>query len=88
MISSKLRKAIKPSDEPSYRIAHKAGLDPSTLSKFVCGIIKVKFGDSRVIAVGRVLGIPANECFEMKQAEIQRDTNNKNGNNKWKVGEK
>ena len=58
MISEKLRAAIKLSPERAYKIAQKAGLDPSTLSKITCGIIKVKPGDPRVIAVGKILGIP------------------------------
>jgi hypothetical protein len=85
MISSKLRKAIKLSDEPSYRIAQKAGLNPNTLSKFVCGIIKVKFGDPRVHAVGRVLGISTDECFEMEQTEKYYKKYDKE---KCKVGQK
>ncbi|MBL7180281.1 MAG: hypothetical protein ISS67_06000 [Desulfobacterales bacterium] len=63
MVSQKLRAAIKLGDEPAYKIAHKAGLDPSTLSKLICGIVKVKDGDQRVIKVGKVLGIPPKECF-------------------------
>ena len=69
MISNKLKNAIKLSDKRAYRIAHEAGVDPNTLSKIICGIIKVKFGDPRVHAVGRVLGISTDECFEMEQTE-------------------
>jgi len=64
MVSEKLRAAIKLGHVPAYKVAHKAGLDPSTLSKLICGIVKVKYGDPRVIAVGRVLGIPVEECFQ------------------------
>ncbi|OEU62874.1 MAG: hypothetical protein BBJ57_03485 [Desulfobacterales bacterium PC51MH44] len=64
MVSQKLKIAIKLADEPSYKIAHKAGINPSTLSKIVCGIVKVKPGDSRVLRVGEVLGIKPEECFE------------------------
>jgi len=64
MVSKRLRAAIKLGEEPAYKIAHKAGLDPSTLSKLICGITKVKSGDPRVIAVGRVLDIPPEECFQ------------------------
>ena len=87
MISSKLRKAIKLSDEPSYRIAHKAGLDPNTLSKIKCGIIKVKFGDPRVLAVGKVLGIQDDECFDVQHIEVQGN-NNKHGNKTCRAGQK
>ena len=64
MVSEKLRASIKLGSEPAYKIAHKAGLDPSTLSKLICGITKVRLGDPRVIAVGRVLNIPEDECFQ------------------------
>ena len=63
MISRKLIAAIKLNDEPAYKIAHKAGIDPSTLSKLICGIVKVKPGDSRVLKVGVVLGLGPEECF-------------------------
>ncbi len=62
-LSKKLRDAIKLS-APAYKIAQKAGLHYSTLSKLVCGIELIKPNDERVIAVGRVLGIPEYECFE------------------------
>ena len=63
-VSDKLRAAIKLGHTPAYRIAHEAELDPSTLSKLVCGIVKVKKGDPRVIRVGEILGIPGDECFQ------------------------
>jgi hypothetical protein len=65
MVSEKLRVAIKLNPDPAYKIAHEAGIDPCTLSKLICGIVKVKPGDPRVIDVGRVLGIPPEECFQM-----------------------
>ncbi len=64
MISTKLKVALKLGDEPAYMIAHKAGVNPSTLSKLVCGIIKAQPGDSRVLKVGKVLGLKPDECFE------------------------
>ena len=64
MISKKLQETIKLSNMKSYQIAHKAGLHYSTLSRLINGIDKVKRDDPRVIAVGRVLGIPPNGCFE------------------------
>ena len=64
MVSKKLIAAIKLGTVPAYKIAHKAGMDPSTLSKLICGISKVKSNDPRVIQVGRVLGLTPGECFE------------------------
>ena len=72
MVSRKLKVAIKLADEPAYRIAQKAGLDPSTLSKLMCGIVPVKPGDPRVVAIGQVVGIPAQECFESGGADAKK----------------
>ena len=70
MISIKLIHAVKLSETKNYRIAHKAGLHPSTLSSLLNGIEKVKPNDKRVIAVGRVLGISAGECFQESLEEV------------------
>ncbi len=64
MISKRLIEAIRLNELRSYRIAHAAGIHPSTLSKIINGIEKVKPGDPRVIAVGKVLGLTEEECFE------------------------
>jgi len=68
MISIKLKAAIKLNDKRQYQIAHEAGLNPSTLSKIICGIERVKEGDPRVLSVAKVLGLKQEECFE--NAEI------------------
>jgi len=64
MVSKKLKAAIKLGDVQAYKVAHEAGIDPSTLSKLICGIVKVKYGDVRVINVGKVLGLLPDECFQ------------------------
>jgi len=64
MISRELIAAIKLSDKRNYQIAHEAGIHPSTLSKIINGIEKVRCGDHRVLRLGRVLGIPQNKLFE------------------------
>ena len=69
MINQKLRNTVKLSDKKAYEIAHKAGLHPSTLSRIICGIEKVKPGDPRVIAIGRVLGFSEDECFGKSDKE-------------------
>jgi hypothetical protein len=70
MLSQKLIHAVKLSERKAYRIAHEAGLHPSTLSSLLNGIEKVKTNDKRVIAVGRVLGISADECFQETIEEV------------------
>ena len=67
MVSQKLKIALKLNDTPAYKIAQNAGIDPSVLSKLTCGVVKVKPRDSRVVAVGKVLGIPPEECFERRE---------------------
>lgn len=62
-ISKELHDAIKLNPLKSYEIAHRAGIHPATLSQIVSGITKIKSNDQRVIAVGRVLGIPPKDCF-------------------------
>ncbi len=68
--SRKLKNAIK-LNGPAYKIAHRAGLHPSTLYKLMCGIELIKPNDERVIAVGKVLDISPYECFE-ESAKVQR----------------
>jgi len=69
-ISSKFRARVKLSDVPAYRIAQLAGIDPSTLSKLICGIATIKPNDPRVVRVGKVLGIPREECFITVEEEV------------------
>jgi len=64
MISQKLIHAIKLSEKKAYKIAHEAGLHPSTLSSLLNGIEKAKPQDPRVISIGKVLGIPPEGCFQ------------------------
>jgi hypothetical protein len=63
-VSKKLWVKAKLSPLKDYEIAHLAELHPSTLSRLLCGIDKVKYGDPRVITIGQILGVPAEECFE------------------------
>ncbi len=63
-LSQLLKNSIKLSDKRHYLIAHEAGIHPTTLSRLLNGIDKIKPDDPRVIAVGRVLDIPPNECFD------------------------
>lgn len=72
MISKTLRNTILLSELKSYEIAHQAGLHPSTLSKIICGIEKVECGDQRVIAIGKVLGLSPEDCFDAEQHEAKQ----------------
>ena len=63
-ISEKLRIEAKLSNKRHYKLAHEANLHPSTFSRILCGIEQIKPNDPRVIAIGQVLGLPAEECFQ------------------------
>ena len=63
-VSKKFIVAIKLSSKPAYKIAWGAGVNPTTLSKLINGIERPKPNDQRIINVGRILGIPENECFQ------------------------
>lgn len=45
-------------------IAEKAGVNASTLGQLVSGYARVGPNDSRIIRVGEVLGLAADECFD------------------------
>jgi len=63
-VSSKFVAAVKLSPRPAYRIAQAAGLNPVILSKLIHGIVEVRPGDPRVLAVARVLGLSEADSFE------------------------
>ena len=47
-----------------YKAAHRAKVHPTTLSKLVNGVEKLKDRDPRILAVGAVLGLRPEDCFE------------------------
>ena len=63
-VSQKFITAIKLSPEPAYKIAWKAGVNPTMLSKLINGIERPKPNDPRIISVGEVLCLSADECFQ------------------------
>jgi len=52
---------------PQYQIAKAAGLHPVVLSSLLHDARPVQPDDPRVIAVGRIVGVPPSECFEVIQ---------------------
>jgi hypothetical protein len=64
MVSRRLKVRVKLSRLKAYQIAHVAGLHPSTLSRILHGVEKVSDGDSRVVAIGKVVGLDPEQCFE------------------------
>jgi transcriptional regulator with XRE-family HTH domain len=63
MVSKALKIAVLLNEKKAYQIAQEAGLHPSTLSKLLHGIEKVKPGDERVLRVAKVLNLDPRECF-------------------------
>ncbi len=55
---------LKLHDQPAYRIAQQAGVHPNTLSKLIHGVMPVRADDSRLVSVGKVLGLDSDEVFE------------------------
>ncbi len=55
---------LKLNQLPAYKIAQRAGVNPTTLSKLINGIDRVRAQDQRIIAVGEVIGLAESECFE------------------------
>ena len=67
MISKKFRDTVKLDSRRQYKLAWKAGINPTTLSQFVTGYVKPKYGDPRVLRVGKILGLRPEECFEKER---------------------
>lgn len=69
MLSRKFRITIKLANEPAYKIAQRANVDPNFLSKVLRGIVTVQPGDERLVRVCKVLDIHESECFESNKNE-------------------
>jgi len=66
-VSERFLVRLKLHSLPAYRIAQQAGVSPSQLSKLINGIDPVKPQDPRIVAVGKVLGLEATQCFRAKE---------------------
>ena len=64
MLSRKFIVSVKCNKLRSYQIAHLANLHPSTLSRLINGIDRIRPNDERVIKVAQILGLDPQECFE------------------------
>jgi hypothetical protein len=63
-VSFRFRAAVKLADEPAWKIAHRAGINPNVLSQIMSGMKRVRPGDERVLKVANALGLDPKECFE------------------------
>ena len=69
MVSQKFKNAVKLDPRRQYVIAWEAGINPVVLSQIITGYVRPKYGDRRVIKIGKLLGLDADECFEAKKAD-------------------
>lgn len=56
--------ALRLSKRNQYEVAWRAGIHPNTLSKLVNGIEHVRQNDKRIVAVGKILGLSPDKCFD------------------------
>jgi hypothetical protein len=66
-VSREFKTRLKMHEQPAYKIAHRAGINPTTLSKLVNGIEPIKLNDERISRVAVVLGLNAAEAFEISR---------------------
>ena len=71
IVSQKFIAAVKLNPRPAYEIAWEAGVNPTMLSKLLNGIERPKPDDPRVIAIGKVLNIPPDECFQETREDVK-----------------
>jgi hypothetical protein len=70
-ISRKLYEAVRLDQRRQYELAHSLYMNPATLSQIVNGILITRIGDTRVISLGELLGVPEDECYELQEEETQ-----------------
>lgn len=63
-VSREFKIAVKLAGAPAWKIAYQASVNPNVLSKIMSGALRVKPYDRRVLAVGQILGLKPEECFE------------------------
>jgi len=63
-LSREFKARLKLADQPAYKIANQAGINPTTLSKLVNGIEPLKPNDERIGRVAAVLGMSPADAFE------------------------
>jgi len=68
-LSRRFKQALKLHPEPAYKIAWRHNTNPNMLSKFVSGYVRPRADDTRLIAIGKELGLAPEECFEIVTEE-------------------
>jgi hypothetical protein len=65
-VSQKFINAVRLSDVQNYRLAMSCNIDPPLLSKFIHHAVKITPNDPRVVAIGKLLGLSADQCFDQE----------------------
>lgn len=63
MISRRLWEAVQLSGKRRYELAREAGIHPNVLSQILHGMRPIRRGDPKVLQLGRLLGLTADEIF-------------------------
>ena len=71
-VSRRLFAAVKLAGMPGYEIAARAGLRAEMLSRLLHGAVPLRPQDRRVLAVARVVGVPARDAFERAEPHGSR----------------
>jgi transcriptional regulator with XRE-family HTH domain len=64
VVSARFRAAVKLGPLRAYQVAQRAGINPSVLSRLMCGIEQPRPADPRILAVAQVLGLEPADCFQ------------------------
>ncbi len=67
-LSKKFIASVKLNSCPAYKIAQKAGVHSTWLSKIMIGAQSITPNDERIIRLGEVLGLKPEEIFEEVEA--------------------
>jgi len=70
MFSKEFLIAIKLNTEPQYRLAHKAGINPNELSKWIRGIAYPHKDDKRIRRLANILGLSLENVFAENEMPI------------------
>jgi hypothetical protein len=73
MISVALRNAVKLHPDRVWQLAHRIKVHPTQLSKWLSGAQPPKAGDPRVIALGALVGVPADQCLATDDEQEPKD---------------
>ena len=55
--------SLRFADQPQYKVAQAAGINPTTLSKLVNGITPIKENDPKILRVAEVLNVKPEQIF-------------------------